>query len=511
MQLTDLYNRQEVLGYGATSEVLKVSKKNTLETRALKVFSPAISQDAQAVQRLEIESSALEQIQHPNIVKIFDKMKLGSSYILELEYVDGQDLRKWMAGYHLPLLEPHLWILAQVARGLGAAHEKGILHRDLKPENILISNQGHVKVTDFGVAKLSGKTTLTQVGNLIGSIGYVAPETIWGKKATAQSDLFSFGALAYEMITGRAPFDAENVQAVIRKVSQGDYQPIAKAAEGLPEEIAQLIHSCLSVEPSDRPDSIWHVEAVLMSYLSKSQVLPFCQALISSAEPEARLASALEAKHERIVQSLDRQKARLQQEDSKENREKYLNLLSECRRLFPQDPILTEGFGVLSAQNRKQGRRRMERHVAATLVLVFIVGSLLFFGLGQKQAPSEAIAVGSLATTAPVSDPPAVLPSPETGALSADVKSSSAKSIEAKNVVVATPVKKAMGSAQFIVDEDVQIWVAGQKLLPQQLGNYKMKPGIYEIKLEKSGFLPIDSKIVIRDGQKTVINTRGAP
>jgi len=210
----------ESIGVGATSEVFKAKNLTNNKFVALKVFPAFISRDEDAVKRLNREAEILKHLNHQNIVQLYSYTLEQDKFFLELEFVEGGHLKKWIASYNIKLLEPRLWILVQIARGIGNAHEKGILHRDLKPENIIVSNKGVVKVADFGLAKSVSQITMSRVGSIIGSLGYMAPEVIEGEKSDIQADIFSFGAIAYEMLANKAPFEAETPQGVIRNIAE---------------------------------------------------------------------------------------------------------------------------------------------------------------------------------------------------------------------------------------------------------------------------------------------------
>ena len=193
------------LGSGATAEVFKARNKETDSFVALKSFLNFVCQDTESLKRLRDEVQILKTFDHPNVVKMYGEHMLDSQLCLELELVEGHHLRDWMSMTRNPLIEVDLWILVQVARGLGAVHERGIIHRDLKPENILISHEGDVKLSDFGLAKELNRLTMTRLGLLVGSLGYMAPEVTEGEKSCIKSDLFSFGAIAYELLSGQPP------------------------------------------------------------------------------------------------------------------------------------------------------------------------------------------------------------------------------------------------------------------------------------------------------------------
>lgn len=145
--LHDIFVLGDRLGIGATAEVFAATANRTGEKRALKVFTPLVLSDPETVKRIETEASVLRSLSHPNIVRLYGSHAADEELALELEFVDGSDLRQWRKAYDLHLHEPVLWILCQIARGIGCAHEHGVLHRDLKPENVLISRTGDVKLT----------------------------------------------------------------------------------------------------------------------------------------------------------------------------------------------------------------------------------------------------------------------------------------------------------------------------------------------------------------------------
>ncbi|MEM7647254.1 MAG: serine/threonine-protein kinase, partial [Pseudomonadota bacterium] len=263
------------LGTGATAEVFKARNQETDSFVALKRFSSFVSQDQEALQRLRDEVQILKAFNHPNVVKMLGEHSLDAGFCLELELVEGSHLRDWMTKARNPLLEVDLWILVQVARGLGAVHEKGIIHRDLKPENILISHIGEVKLSDFGLAKELNRLTMTRLGLLVGSLGYMAPEITEGEKACPQADLFSFGAVAYELLSGTAPITGETPQAILKKVME-PITPLSQVCPHVPPRIGQLIDQCLKTNKDERPESIWAVESEIMGYLHSTKLLPLC-------------------------------------------------------------------------------------------------------------------------------------------------------------------------------------------------------------------------------------------
>src|SRR5213075_84147 len=157
-------------------------------------------------------------LNHPNIVTIHDVGKSGDIVFMAMEYIEGVELRS-LIGEGRPLRVPQaLSIAAQVAEGLAFAHQRGVVHRDIKPANIMVVANGPVKITDFGIARMRGTGDLTQTGMLLGSPKYMSPEQVIGKRADHRSDIFSLGVILYEMLVGAAPFNGENVTALMYQI-----------------------------------------------------------------------------------------------------------------------------------------------------------------------------------------------------------------------------------------------------------------------------------------------------
>jgi serine/threonine protein kinase len=309
---------------------------------ALKIFAPVLLEEPEAMRRIEDEVGALVELQHPNIVGLKGLHRSGDSGLaIELEWIDGPNLAQWMkrAGQDLPFFEPRLLILAQVARGLAAAHGAGFLHRDLKPENVLLDSQGSARLTDFGLARSIHRETMTRLGLLVGSLAYMAPELINDQRPTPQSDLFSFGVMAYELLTGDLPFAGETPQALIQKISSGQFVSLRVRAPHLPVEICELVDQCLANDPRLRPASIFLVEAQLMTVLTALAKPQTVQGLLKSERKEDDLIRFYQVKHARLHTQIESFKS---SEDPGDRRKMFV-CLSELARLFPNDALLADG------------------------------------------------------------------------------------------------------------------------------------------------------------------------
>jgi eukaryotic-like serine/threonine-protein kinase len=214
------YVIQSELGRGAMGVVYK-ALDSVLE-RAVAVKTVNISLEREHADKYEKrfyqEAKAAGGLNHPNIVTIHDVGKHGEVVFMAMEYIEGVELRT-LIGEGRPLrVSQALSIAAQVAEGLAYAHQRGVVHRDIKPANIMVVANGPVKITDFGIARMRGTGDLTQTGMLLGSPKYMSPEQVIGKRADHRSDIFSLGVILYEMLVGAAPFNGENVTALMYQI-----------------------------------------------------------------------------------------------------------------------------------------------------------------------------------------------------------------------------------------------------------------------------------------------------
>lgn len=492
---TDSFHIIDSIGVGATSEVFKAKNLSTDKFVALKFFSSVVTRDETCLQRLQLEIDILKQLDHQNIVRLLSHKQSEDKYYIELELVDGGDLKKWREGYLYGLNEPLLWILSQILRGLGAAHEKGIIHRDLKPENVLISKTGQVKITDFGLAKSLDRLTMTKMGLLVGSLGYMAPEIINGSKAGTSSDIFSFGAIAYELLTGQPAFHGETPQALIKKITDQDFTSIQSLAPHVPSEIASLIESCLNKDPKLRPQSVWSIEAEIMNNLLASGLLSYCQSLVSE-KAQIIYKKALTVKHEGL---LKKEKELFAENTPRENfKSSLIDLANEFQTLFPQDPKTAELLGRIG---QISDGKRNKKYIVAILLLLFLgLASLVYVSTFRKMPPpieSTPVEASVVSSDSSIDkDSKAVKPVLERP-----------KTKKTKKVVAPKP---AYGSIQFKVDPGVEVFVDNIKVPENRISNYRVQAGRHRIKLKKSGFVPIESDIMVKAGKPAVIQAQGA-
>ncbi len=263
--LADRYQLRTELGQGGMGIVCRAWDTLLQRHVAIKVVSPTLL-GVEGRQRLLQEAQAAAALNHPNIVAIYDVAQDGDSPFIVMELVEGITLDQWEG----TLLEDDLMLAGQITAALDSAHTQGVIHRDLKPQNILLTEEDVVKLTDFGLARLIGKTRITREGSLMGTFTYLAPELILGQEASPQSDLYAFGIILYELVAGRLPFDDESPTAILTQhihapvVPPSSYNPeITPALDGL---IAQL----LAKRPEDRPRSAALVSQTLTNLQSEA-------------------------------------------------------------------------------------------------------------------------------------------------------------------------------------------------------------------------------------------------
>jgi serine/threonine protein kinase/tetratricopeptide (TPR) repeat protein len=298
-------NRYEIvalLGRGGMGEVYRARDEQLGREVAIKVLPAASSQDAERLRRFELEARAAAALNHPNVVTVYDVgTHEGGPYVV-MELLEGQTLRQRLQGDRLPT-ERVLDYAQQVARGLAAAHDKGIVHRDLKPENLFLTEDGRVKILDFGLARLralqtpgegdSGDSTVslaTAPGVIAGTVGYMSPEQVRGEATDPRSDTFSFGAVLYEMLSGRRAFGGDSAIDTMHAILKEDPPPLASTAPALPAGLVRLVQRCLEKRAQDRFQSahdlalaleaVSGVAPLALARVPRPTRLPFLRALV---------------------------------------------------------------------------------------------------------------------------------------------------------------------------------------------------------------------------------------
>jgi serine/threonine protein kinase len=256
------YEIQSLIGAGGMGEVYRAKDARLDRTVAIKILPASFSADPDRMQRFAQEARAAAALNHPNILSIFDiGDEKGSPYVVS-ELLEGETLRERLRNGALSVRKAIEYGL-QVARGLAAAHEKGIVHRDLKPENLFITSDGRVKILDFGLAKLTRPEAVsgadaptvhgvTEPGLIMGTAGYMSPEQVRGQTADPRSDIFAFGAILYEMISGKRAFHGETSADTMSAILKEDVPELSETARSVPAGLERIVRHCLEKHPSQR-------------------------------------------------------------------------------------------------------------------------------------------------------------------------------------------------------------------------------------------------------------------
>jgi len=257
------YRILEKLGGGGMGVVYKAEDTKLGRTVALKVLPPERVADPNRKRRFVQEARAASALNHPNIITIYDIDEAEGVHYIAMECVEGKTLERLIARHGLRVNEA-LKYAVQMAAALAKAHSAGIVHRDLKPTNVMVTDDGLVKVLDFGLAKLTeaapasdAETAVmleptTEEGTIVGTVGYMSPEQAEGKAVDARSDIFSFGSVLYEMLTGQRAFQGETKVSTIAAILREEPKPLSQVVEGLPREVERLVRRCLRKDPAHR-------------------------------------------------------------------------------------------------------------------------------------------------------------------------------------------------------------------------------------------------------------------
>jgi serine/threonine protein kinase len=242
------------LGQGAMGVVYKAKDPLIDRVVAIKTINLGLAMDEKEEYegRFYQEAKAAGRLNHPNIVTIYDVGKSGDVAYIAMEFLEGRELRDILNEGALLPIDQVLNIVAQVAQGLAYAHQHDIVHRDVKPSNIMVIRDGHVKITDFGIARMASSSVRTQTGMVLGSPKYMSPEQVMGKNIDQRSDIFSLGVMLHEMLTGQAPFNGENVNAIMYQTLNAVPPPPSMLNKAVPEMVDFIVAKALAKGLEDR-------------------------------------------------------------------------------------------------------------------------------------------------------------------------------------------------------------------------------------------------------------------
>lgn len=244
------YNIVGKIGKGAMGEVYKGHDPILNRFVAIKIIAETLGTDTDLVERFKREARNAAQLNHPNIITIYDFVEEEGHLYMVMELLEGQDLKELIKSGSPLTMEQILTIMEQIADGLGFAHSRGVIHRDLKPANIHVSKNGQVKILDFGLVH-EASSDMTKTGQVMGTPNYMSPEQVQGLRVDPRSDIFSLGAVFYELLTRKKPFSADSIHATMFKVVQGDREPLGQYTH-LPRPLVNMVDRALDKDPEGR-------------------------------------------------------------------------------------------------------------------------------------------------------------------------------------------------------------------------------------------------------------------
>ena len=293
--IKDRYEVVELLGEGGMAYVYKAKDMQLERMVAIKTLKPNYVEQTTFVERFKREAQTAANLNHPNIVQIFDWGIEEEPYFV-MEYIEGNTLTSIIAKKKTVSLGDVLFIGAQVANGLHAAHSQGLVHRDIKPGNIMITPGGKVKVTDFGIVSLQNEESdITKTGSVLGTASYISPEQAQGKPVSVESDLYSLGTVLYELITGNPPFEAESPIATATKHLTEKPEKPSKYRKDLPKGVENAILKLLHKTTKDRFKSAEDLRAVLLQQRNQLEMIQTQENLVDLTNPNIKYKFTLPA------------------------------------------------------------------------------------------------------------------------------------------------------------------------------------------------------------------------
>lgn len=272
-----LENRFQILrelGRGGMGIVYQAHDKQLKEQVAIKVLSPLLSNNSDALERLKREVSAARRITHPNVIKIYDISESEGLHFVSMEYFSGTTLKDLIKQNGACSLNQAAQIAYQICDGLESAHRQGVIHRDLKSQNIIVNDAGELKIIDFGLALCAHQEGMTATGLILGTPEYMAPEQIVGKKADERADLYSLGVILYEIFTGKTPFTGDSAIAIGFQQLREPPMPPTEVNSKISGAVEKIILKALQKDPADRYGSVAEMRSELQDTLGSVSSSP---------------------------------------------------------------------------------------------------------------------------------------------------------------------------------------------------------------------------------------------
>jgi eukaryotic-like serine/threonine-protein kinase len=259
------YRPERRLGVGGMSTVYLAFDQRLERNVAIKLLAEHLADDPTFVSRFRREALAAARLVHPNIVQVFDfgLDERQHQHFIVMEHVPGHSAAELLRDHGHLDVEPAIEIITQACRGLDYAHRHGVIHRDVKPGNLLVSDADVVKLADFGIARASDQSSITQAGSVLGTAAYLAPEQARGEEAGPRADIYSLGVVAYQLLSGRLPYEASSLSELALKQQREAPIPLDELNPNVPPQLARAVEMALAIDQEDRPaDTMVFAEAL---------------------------------------------------------------------------------------------------------------------------------------------------------------------------------------------------------------------------------------------------------
>ena len=388
------YTLLERIAVGGMAELYKARMRGVegfQKTVAIKRILPHLTDNAEFVEMFIDEGKLAAQLTHPNIAHIYDLGKIGSDYYIAMEYVEGKDLRSTLnlarkKGTPVPM-GLALLIAARLASALDYAHRKrdfdgremGLVHRDVSPQNILLTSEGDIKLVDFGIAKAVSKASQTQMGALKGKLQYMSPEQAWGRPVDGRSDIFSLGAVLFELLTGERLFAGDSEISVLEAVREGKIRAPREVNPAVPPEVDAIVMRALRVEPEDRYATAGELQQRLEAALYSLRPTP------GHSDLAAYLGRLLESEPGAAAGGVEAAPAAVEPRES--SAPTAVKAAAEAAvRAGAEVPAMVPALPAGARPLVEEGRRGRGLLIAA-MVGVVAIGALLFVLFGRGRGP----------------------------------------------------------------------------------------------------------------------------
>jgi serine/threonine-protein kinase len=355
------YALEEELGQGGMSTVYRGEDTALGRTVAVKVLHEHLAKKAENRERFRREARAIASLSHPNILDVYDfSSEDDERSFIVMEYIPGHNLREFVDAYGAPPPEVAALICIEIAKALEHAHDHGIIHRDLKPENVMISDEGEIKLMDFGIAHVIDAETMTKTGSLLGSPAHMAPELIDSGRVDERADIFSLGTVLYLLTTGELPFCGSNAPQVLRAVMECRYDEPEFVNPKVGHRIGQIVERALQKDPNERYQTVPGVRRDLLAAVHEVGIEDTDEELATYFDDPSSHTAAFD---ERIIPALTQCGRRAIE------KKRVPEAMGFFNRVLAYDPDNAEVQEALAKLNRDQRLLRIGR-VAAIVVLI---------------------------------------------------------------------------------------------------------------------------------------------